>query len=301
MVRRDGPDASRNVGRIMQIVDALAAAGHDGLRHTDVMRATDLNKTTTHRLLASLVAHGLADQDADSGRYFVGMRLLSLATAAKRRFRLAPLVEPILLRLSRQTQDTVMLVARTGDEAVCLECIEGSFPIKVLTLRAGDRRPLGIGAGSLALLAFLPDAEVDRILIEHAAERAEYPFDEIQLRQMIAAARRHGYAYNDIHVFKGMETITDMAAVSVPIRSSSGTPVAALHLTAITQRLAQPRRDNIVAALRHEVEAIEHAYRPVLDAMEPRAQAASSALPVSVKATTPLRKAATPTGRRHKR
>ena len=95
--------------------------------------------------------------------------------------------------------------------------------------------------------------------------------------------------------------ITDMAAVSVPIRSSSGTPVAALHLTAITQRLAQPRRDNIVAALRHEVEAIEHAYRPVLDAMEPRAQAASSALPVSVKATTPLRKAATPTGRRHKR
>jgi hypothetical protein len=38
-----------------------------------------------------------------------------------------------------------MLVARTGDEAVCLECIEGSFPIKVLTLRAGDRRPLGIG------------------------------------------------------------------------------------------------------------------------------------------------------------
>jgi DNA-binding IclR family transcriptional regulator len=251
----------------MQIVDALAAAGHDGLRHTDVMRhRSEQNDHTSSA--CDLVAHGLADQDADSGRYFVGMRLLSLATAAKRRFRLAPLVEPILLRLSRQTQDTVMLVARTGDEAVCLECIEGSFPIKVLTLRAGDRRPLGIGAGSLALLAFLPDAEVDRILIEHAAERAEYPFDEIQLRQMIAAARRHGYAYNDIHVFKGMETITDMAAVSVPIRSSSGTPVAALHLTAITQRLAQPRRDNIVAALRHEVEAIEHAYRPVLDALQ---------------------------------
>jgi hypothetical protein len=113
---------------------------------------------------------------------------------------------------------------------------------------------------------------VDRILVEHAVERAEYPFDEIQLRQMIAAARRHGYAYNDIHVFKGMETITDMAAVSVPIRSSSGTPVAALHLTAITQRLAQPRRDNIVAALRHELEAIEQAYRPVLDAMQPQAK-----------------------------
>ena len=245
-----GGEASRNVARIMAIVDALAVAADEGLRLTDVMLAAGLNKTTTHRLLAGLVAHGLADHDADTGRYFVGVRLLSLAQAAKRRFRLASLVAPVLAKLSRQTQDTVTVMARQGDEAVCIDCREGSFPIKVLTLHEGDRRPLGIGAGSLALLAFLPDAEVERILAEQSVERAAFPFDDLQLRNMIAAARRQGYAYNDIHVFKGMETITDMAAVGVPIVSSRGTPVAALHLTAITQRLnpAAPRQHRRRAA-----------------------------------------------------
>jgi DNA-binding IclR family transcriptional regulator len=264
-----GGEASRNVARIMAIVEALAVAADEGLRLTDVMHSAGLNKTTTHRLLAGLVAHGLADHDADKGRYFVGVRLLSLAQAAKRRFRLASLVAPVLAKLSRQTQDTVTVMARQGDEAVCIDCREGSFPIKVLTLHEGDRRPLGIGAGSLALLAFLPDEEVERILAEQSAERAAFPFDDLQLRNMIAAARRQGYAYNDIHVFKGMEAITDMAAVGVPILSSRGTPVAALHLTAITQRLTPPRRDNIVAALRQQVDEIQAAYGPILDAMEP--------------------------------
>ena len=122
---------------------------------------------------------------------------------------------------------------------------------------------------------------MDRILIEHAAERAEYPFDEIQLRQMIAAARRHVYAYNDIHVFKGMETITDMAAVSVPIRSGvQARPSPPCISTAITQRLAQPRRDNIVAAVAARGRGDRAApTAPSSMHMEPRAQAASSALP----------------------
>jgi DNA-binding IclR family transcriptional regulator len=269
MEHKETGDVSRSTARVMAIVDALAQAADEGLRLVDVMRVTGLNKTTAHRLLAGLVSSGLADQASETGRFFVGMRLLSLAQAAKRRFRLATLIEPILVRLSQQTQDTLALVVRSGDEAVCLDCREGSFPIKVLTLHAGDHRPLGIGAGSLALLAFLPDAEVDRIFVQHAAARAAFPFDDLQIRQMISAARRQGYAYNDVHVFKGMETITDMAGVGVPIMASDGTPVAALHLTAIVQRFDQPRRDNIVAVLRQEAAHIEASFAPVLDAMRP--------------------------------
>jgi DNA-binding IclR family transcriptional regulator len=277
-------DANRNLDRVMAILDALAHASDQGLRLADVTRATGLNKTTAHRLLANLLAHGLVDQQVDTGRFFVGMRFLSLAQVAKKRFSFAPLVAPVLVRLCQQTQDTIYLIARAGDEAVCVDCQEGSFPIRVLTLYPGDRRPLGIGAGSLALLAFLPDHEVERILREQAAARSAFPFDDIQLRQMIAAARHNGYAYNDVHVFKGMDKMTNMAAVGVPVRSSGGTPVAALHLTAITQRVEPPRCDYIVATLRREADAIEAAYRPVLDAMEPQSASAGSSQPAAIKA-----------------
>src|SRR5204863_296004 len=83
----------------------------------------------------------LAEQDPETGRFFIGVKMLSWATAARDRFSLVRLVEPALLRISRQTQDTIYLVVRSGDDIVCLDCREGSFPIKVLTLNVGDRRP----------------------------------------------------------------------------------------------------------------------------------------------------------------
>ena len=282
--KEKGADPNRNVGRVMAILDALAHASDQGLRLTDVMQKARLNKTTAHRLLASLASHGLADQHPETGRYFVGLRLLSLSQAAKKRFTLAPLVEPALARICQQTLDTVYFVVRTGDEAVCIGCQEGSFPIRVLTLFVGDRRPLGINASGLALLASLSDEEVERILKEHSAARASFPFDDIQLRRMIAATRRNGYAYNDVHLFKGMEKLTDMAAIAMPICCGDGTAVAALHLTAITQRLQPPRRSSVVSILQREAREIEKKFQPILDSMRPHFEPAGG----DVRAVPPL-------------
>jgi DNA-binding IclR family transcriptional regulator len=255
----------RNIARTLSVLEALSNGSAEGLRLVDVMRATGLGKTTAHRILGGLAAHGLAEQDGETGRFFVGLKMLSFAVAAKNRFSFVRLVEPALMRVSQRTQDTIYLVARVEDEVVCLDAREGTFPIRVLTLNIGDRRPLGIGAGSLAILAALPDEEVERILAIQAAARAQYPFDEVELREMIATTRHNGYAYNNVHLFKGMEKMTDMAAIALPIRRGDGMPVAALHLTAITSRLEPPRRDNIVAALRQEVVQLEAELTPVLD------------------------------------
>jgi DNA-binding IclR family transcriptional regulator len=261
----------RNIARLLAVLDALSQASAEGLRLTDVMDAAGLGKTTAHRILNGLAAHGLADQDPESRRYFIGLKMLSWANTARDRFSFARFAEPALLRLSRQTSDTVYLVVRLGDEIVCTDAREGSFPIRVLTLNVGDRRPLGIGAGSLSILACLSDEEVDAYFARNGDMLTRYPFDEVSLREMIAAARKNGYAYNNIHVLHGMENMPGMAGIGLAIRRRDGVPVAALHLTAITSRLDPPRRDNIVAALRNEVERIEREAEPVLDAMNDRA------------------------------
>jgi DNA-binding IclR family transcriptional regulator len=260
-----GQGEHRNIARLLAVLDALSSASVKGLRLTDVVRAAGLGKTTAHRLLGGLMAAGLVEQDSETGRFFVGLKMLAWAMAAKHRFSIARLAEPALERLSRRTQDTVYLVARVGDEIVCLDAREGSFPIKVLTLSVGDRRPLGIGAGSLAILAALPEEEIERILATQADARARFPFDEVQLREMIAATKRNGYAYNNVHLFQGMETAADMAGIAVPIRRADGQPVAALHLTGVTSRLEPPRRDNIVTSLHHEARQLEAELGPMLD------------------------------------
>ncbi len=253
--------AHRNIARAASMLTALAEAP-GGLRIVDAMRATGLGKASTHRLLAGLVAQGMAEHD--DGRFFLGLAFLRWAVGAGDRFDLARLVEPALARLCELTQDTVYLTARTGDEAVCAYRREGAFPVKVLTLDVGDRRPLGVGTGSLALLAFLPDGEVARIMKEQAAARAPYNFDDATLRRLIADARRNGYAFNDIHIRPNMTAIQGMSGVALPIRRPDGTPICAISIVAITQRMRPPRRASIVASLRDEVQRLEAELQPVL-------------------------------------
>lgn len=267
MERQSGKGEHRNIERITAIMDALSKASARGLRLTDVVEVTGLGKTTAHRILGGLIDNGLAEQDEETGRFFVGLKMLAWASAAKNRFSFARLAEPVLERVSRRTQDTIYLVMRVGDEIVCLDGREGSFPIRALTMNIGDRRPLGIGAGSLAILAALPDVEVERVLITRADMRARFPYTEVRLREMIGKTRREGFAYNNLHLFEGMENVVDMAGIGVPIRRRDGTPVAALHLTAITSRLEPPRRDELVSGLKSEVADLEAEIEHVLESI----------------------------------
>lgn len=248
----------QNIGRATMVLTSLAANSAEGMRLTDVVNATSLGKATVHRVLSGLVAHGLVDQDKASGRFFLSLKLISWAMAAGDRFGLARLAGNAMSRLSQRTQDTVYLSLRSGDEAVCIERREGSFPIKTLTLRLGDRRPLGVGAGSMAMMAFLADEEINRVIAAQSAEMSRYGTDEMTLRDMIATARKLGYALNDERLIPGM------SAVGVPIRRPSGQPFAALSVAAISSRLQLPRRDTIVASLKQEAEQIEAELLPIL-------------------------------------
>jgi DNA-binding IclR family transcriptional regulator len=254
---------NQSIARPAAVLEALATASSDGLRMTDVMHATGLGKATVHRLLAGLAAAGLVDQDPDTGRFFVGMRILSWAASAGDRFGLARLADAAMVRLARATSDTTYLTVRSGADALCLGRREGSHPIKTLTLNVGDRRPLGVSAGGLALLAFLPDPDVERVLQAQRDARTSLPFDDITLGRLIADARQAGFAYYDAPVVHGAEIVTGMAAVAVPIRRPGGRPIGALSVAAITSRLQEQRRKAIVAQLQEEVHRIESSLTPL--------------------------------------
>ena len=254
----------QSISRPTAVLEALAAASSAGLRMTDVMHATNLGKATVHRLLAGLAAFSLVDQDKETGRFFLGSRILSWAVTAGDRFGLARLAEPAMVRLAQATLDTIFLTARSGDEVVCIDRREGFHPIKTLTLNIGDRRPLGVSAGGLALLAFLSDQEIERVLSLQAEARTQLPFDQIALRRMIADTRQADFAYYDAPVLHGSEVVTGMAAVAVPIRRPDKRPIASLSVAAITARLDAQRRKAIVAQLQAEARQIETSLEPIL-------------------------------------
>src|SRR5690606_35843045 len=147
----------------------LAEHQDDGLKLRELIVASGLERSTTHRLLSCLVEEQFAERDPVQKTYRLGVDAMQLGFASMRRIPLVDSCRALMQKLARMSGDTVFLVIRQGDFCMCLHREEGHFPVKVFTTDVGDQRLLGIGAGGLALMAALSDEEITRVMDRHAS------------------------------------------------------------------------------------------------------------------------------------
>lgn len=252
-----GPDSDPSVKTIDRAARVLrAVAGHaDGAMLSAVAIETGLGKGTVHRLLAALVDAGFLFQDLGTRRYRLGVSLALLGNAAHQQG-FAALARPFLQRLAARSEDTVYATVREGAAAVCVARELGAFPIRTLSLEVGHLRPLGVGSGSLALLAFLPDHEVDVCIRKNATWLARYPgHSRRELSDKIAETRQRGYSLIVGQIVPGMN------AIGAPVLDGTGKAVAALSMAAIDQRLSGGRLAEMADCLATEARALGAAMR----------------------------------------
>lgn len=214
-------------------------------RLTDIAAAAGLDKATALRLLEVLVRDGFVSRSATK-QFSLGPELMVLGAAALQRFDPRPLVRPSVLRLTGAFQDSIILSIPSGTESLCIDVEEGSYPIRANYLTVGSRRPLGVGAGSLALLAWMPDAEREAALEALAGPLARYPrITTALLEERIARARESGYVVLlDVVVER-------MGGIAMPILDPQGRPVAALSVAALSDRILE-REAALAQALKRE-------------------------------------------------
>ena len=160
----------QSIERAACVMRVIASRNATGLRLVDISRHAKLERPTAHRILRCLIAEGMVRQDPETRHYFLGHLIFELGLAASSNFNLRDICHPSLVRLAEKTGDTVFLTIRSGYDTVCIDRKEGSFPIRTLTLDVGTRRPLGVGAGGLALLMSLPDQTVDEVISANAGD-----------------------------------------------------------------------------------------------------------------------------------
>ncbi len=240
----------RTVERAASLLRILAMQPLEGGRLSDLAREAALGKSTAHRLLSALVDVGFAAQEASTQRYHLGFELVRLGQAA-RGYELIELARPALRDLAARTEDTVFASIREGTEAVCVDRQVGAFPIRTLTLDIGDRRPLGVGAGSLALLAALPEAERAEVVEANAERLSAYSnYDRDNILAFAADAAAKGYAVNEGRIVPGM------CGVGVAIRGADGRLLGALSVAAIKERMGPERIATVVGHLKEHAAAV---------------------------------------------
>ena len=209
------------------------------VRVSDASRSIGVARSTAHRLLAMLQHHGFVRQDAESRAYVAGPALFDFALAMLRDRDIRSHARPVLEALSRETGETVHLIALQARDVLFLDCVESTKAVRVGN-RTGLVLPAHCTSAGKVLLAALP-AEQWRQL---------YPDERLpgltrrsirtrtRLIRELAAVRRRGYATNV------GETEDEIGSIGVLVRDRQRSPRAALSVAVPLSRL----NERVIAA-----------------------------------------------------
>jgi DNA-binding IclR family transcriptional regulator len=237
---RDNP--VRSLAKAVLLLEALAEEGEATPRR--LSEALNEPRTTVYRLLTGLQALDMVESGTRAGTYRLGWRLLRLGSAVIARLDERQAALPVMERIHQRTGETVFLCVRRGDDAVCIERLDG-LRVQSLVLRLGGSLPLHLGAGPRVLLAWEPreewEAYVDRVPLEPLTERT--PSTREALFEELERSIEQGYALSDEDVTPGI------ASLGAPVFDYSGHVRAAISVGGMRRFVLEDIREEAVELL----------------------------------------------------
>jgi IclR family pca regulon transcriptional regulator len=229
MVVREGSH-SQSLERGLAILSAFTTA-RPVLGVSELAREVGLNRSTTHRYVATLAALGYLEQDASTRRYRLGPRVVNLGFSALSSMDLREVAAPHLQQLSDETGHTVNMAVLDGVDIVyidrCRSSRQGQREID-LNLHVGSRLPAYCTSMGKVLLAFLPPDRLAETLgrVEFVRRGPNTLASRSALAAELERVRADGLAVNNEELAYGLRSI------AAPVRSQSGEVTAAINLAA---------------------------------------------------------------------
>ena len=155
-------ESVRSVDRALSIVGALAE-NRAALSVAELSNQMGLHPATVHRLLATLVRLGWIDQNSDTSRYKLGVRLLGMGAAVLHSHSLVQLGRESLRRLADVSECSSYLSVLTGRRVVYLARAGGKLGMS-FEFEAGASQPAHATADGKLLLAYLPESEREQLI-----------------------------------------------------------------------------------------------------------------------------------------
>jgi DNA-binding IclR family transcriptional regulator len=235
--------------RTTAILEAVERGAHS---FTDIVTATGLTRSTTHRLLNALTTNGFLAKAGGLG-YMLGPRLLHLAHAAARDLPLKDIARPILERLATATGESAQLYTRLGDERICIDSVQSASELRTI-VQPGAALPITAGSAGKIFLAWSTPDTIERLTatVEPLTDRT--PTDPDRIYTQLQTARRRGWAESV------GERAVGVASVSAPVLGARDVLLAVISVSGPRNRMGpQPGKHygtQVIAAARDLAAAI---------------------------------------------
>jgi DNA-binding IclR family transcriptional regulator len=237
------------VERALAMLEAVAHEP-EGLSNAEISRKLQIPKSSASYILRTLEKQGYLHRDDESGKYRVGLKILSLSRGALSGIDVREVALPIMRHLVEKTNLTCHLAILDGPEAVYIEKVEPTGFIRMDTW-VGRRMRVHATSVGKSLVAHIPQPQLEKILADRAMERRT-PKTICTLPRLLKElekVRTQGYAVDD------EENNLGARCVGAPIFNQQGRIEASLGLSGTTHQVNEQTMPRI---LEHLKDAARH-------------------------------------------
>jgi DNA-binding IclR family transcriptional regulator len=222
--------------RAFDILELFADAGRS-LSPAEIVQATKLPRTTVHELLTTLVARKYLQRDNGAGTYRLGLSAFRLGNAYSDRLDLYEVGLRVAREVAASCDETVNVGILDDFRVIYLCKVDSTQAVRMIS-RAGGQAPASCTAVGKALLAFLPERDLEKLAsapLPGLTPRSITDPDEF-LEQM-KIIRETGVA------FEAGESTPDVSCAAAPVRDYRGEVIASLSISVPDMRWHQRPRE----------------------------------------------------------
>jgi IclR family pca regulon transcriptional regulator len=205
---------------------------HDDLTVSDVAALAGLDPGTAYRMLTTLAEAGYLARDPATKRFRLTLRVLDLGFAAIGRRDLRDIARPVLRSLVGEVSEAASLGVLDGADILYIERVRAGLTRLGVDIRIGTTIPAAGTAIGNAFLAFLPKADLDRVLATPPRSPSVPAFhvDHGALAERLARARHDG------HVLQESPFTPGLRLLAVPVLDGERLPLAVVSVAAPVSR-----------------------------------------------------------------
>jgi DNA-binding IclR family transcriptional regulator len=219
---------------------------------SDVSRMLGLGRSTAHRLLSTLENRGFVEQNPNTGKYKLGIKIVNIGANLLGKLNLIKECRPYLEQVSNKTGETCHLALYSQGEITFVDKVQGKNPANMAST-IGLKRPAHITATGKSILAYLPEKDFEKYLC--STELQQYTPATItvrgEFREHIQKIKEQGYSEDQ------QESEEGLVCMGAPIRDATGKVVAAMSVSGAVSRM-DSRKEEMVRVIK---EAADQASR----------------------------------------